>query len=1321
MSNFVYYQRTGGNEPWRAHPAQKVADLKEVMFVTALSIDSAVSEEMNKQELDALRYKGPLYFDLDAKSPASTASKALELIAKLKEEDVNPDELMVYISGGKGFHILVPEECFLLTANKKGIPFLPAIYKELAFKFAVDSMDFRVYTARKGRMLRQANVLRPENGMYKVRISLDELVEITTLANDDENAANELYRTLASAPRPDIKTVGSLAGGLSAAYDAAVNKVSTSAKKKKPSKIVLPKELPSFEMLLEGLGIKEDAGFHNLAMQIAIMAHARKMTKEQLVEDSKGLCEKHTGDGGRYNTFDKRQAELVRMFLYMEDNPCYEYAPNAVKALLTHDALDLQGIDMTREEIQEAIDNPELNEDGDGEYGHAGVTINRKGVFSPTESGLKQICALSFDKVIELTSVEDNQVQSLEADIIVGGRMTGRKTIGAADFNSVNAINKFTMGYGQAFNGTDSHARGTFMRVVEKARKGGNRMYATRREGLDLIQIPFAEQEELRKPFLVWTDAQGVKTSKEIQETGVQFRFVGFPDPQGSYQTDLSLAPDLAEWAQDSENKELLRQVVKAAMHCQHPKHVGKWLGWNVACHYRMLFHSVYSKFPLLHVNGAAGQGKCLAKGTEVLLASGETVKVEDIRVGDKLLSPTGAYQNVTSLASGQEMMWKVTPVKGDAYTVNESHILSLKRSNKGLVTLKSGRRIDANVNTLSINVKEFYENEHVLNKMFKGWRNEIPQNFDRDDAPLEVEPYWFGAWLGDGKHDDVTIYKPECNMTKWLYAYAEKRGLKVSKYEGATCPGWAIVAEGGGRWGVHNPLRSFINNLGGKHIPDNFKYAKPSSRLLLLAGLMDADGSLADSGYDYISKSEQLADDVCFLARSVGLAAYKQECIKRIKSVNFEGTYYRVHISGDCDIIPCRDKKAAPRQQIKRVTVTGIRVKPVGVGEYYGFTLDGDHLFMLGDFTVTHNTESTKLFANLHYYNGEPKMLTPSSSLFAVTQAVAASASIPMILDEFKPSEMAPQQYERFKLILRDAYNCRNVERGGGNQHNSDYRSIHQVSLSAPMCFIAEAAESETAVMERVVLLTLTRGGAVQMQEYRKNFEFAVANRHVLGILGQYLAASVLQDLTKDAFKEEFDLMYNKARKALMLQEDDFRTLEQDEIQVKAAAKERTVYNYTVMEFGLRKLQQLVDVIFPGEFDDEFNGMYEHMYNTMEELRQQTMPEWLKVFNTFSILAKEDGHSKLVKGEHYDTTSSGSKELLVISLRAAYHRYRVYCSSIGEKALYSSEAAFILACNNLHVLEEKNVMNHDALEAPGGVHVFDLNGLRVAGFIDFI
>jgi hypothetical protein len=57
--------------------------------------------------------------------------------------------------------------------------------------------------------------------------------------------------------------------------------------------------------------------------------------------------------------------------------------------------------------------------------------------------------------------------------------------------------------------------------------------------------------------------------------------------------------------------------------------------------------------------------------------------------------------------------------------------------------------------------------------------------------------------------------------------------------------------------------------------------------------------------------------------------------------------------------------KKATCRKQIKDSLVTGIQLESLGEGDYYGFEIDGNHRFLLGDFTVTHNTSSVKAIAN--------------------------------------------------------------------------------------------------------------------------------------------------------------------------------------------------------------------------------------------------------------------------------------------------------------------------------------------------------------------
>ena len=87
-----------------------------------------------------------------------------------------------------------------------------------------------------------------------------------------------------------------------------------------------------------------------------------------------------------------------------------------------------------------------------------------------------------------------------------------------------------------------------------------------------------------------------------------------------------------------------------------------------------------HTKDLLLSIGGY-GSGKCLKKGTPVLLWDGRIAPVEDIVVGDILMGPDSTPRNVLELGRGRETFYKVTPIKGEPFYCNESHILSLKRS----------------------------------------------------------------------------------------------------------------------------------------------------------------------------------------------------------------------------------------------------------------------------------------------------------------------------------------------------------------------------------------------------------------------------------------------------------------------------------------------------------------------------------------------------------------------------------------------------------------------------------------------------------------
>lgn len=81
--------------------------------------------------------------------------------------------------------------------------------------------------------------------------------------------------------------------------------------------------------------------------------------------------------------------------------------------------------------------------------------------------------------------------------------------------------------------------------------------------------------------------------------------------------------------------------------------------------------------------------GKCFAKGTKILMADRTVKKVENINVGDKVLSPWGQSVEVIKLGRGKETMYKVNGFDGSEYTVNESHILSLMNINNQIVNIE--------------------------------------------------------------------------------------------------------------------------------------------------------------------------------------------------------------------------------------------------------------------------------------------------------------------------------------------------------------------------------------------------------------------------------------------------------------------------------------------------------------------------------------------------------------------------------------------------------------------------------------------------------
>lgn len=340
-----------------------------------------------------------------------------------------------------------------------------------------------------------------------------------------------------------------------------------------------------------------------------------------------------------------------------------------------------------------------------------------------------------------------------------------------------------------------------------------------------------------------------------------------------------------------------------------------------------------------------------MAKGTRLLMHDGTLKLIEDVVIGDKLMGPDSKYRKVLSTCTGFGKMFKVTPKKGDSYVVNEDHVLSLRHLKDPFIGNKAP--------IVNISIRDYLKQSKKFKDTHRGWRTGVDWE---SRSHLPIDPYLIGLWLGDGCMNKACITTGDVEIKEYLFNFAKSNGLGVRVSPNSENSENIFIKKLINETTYLNPLKKVLKDLGilnNKHIPHVYKTASRLDRLKLLAGLVDTDGYLHRKGFSFTLKSEKLLDDIVFLARSLGFSAYKTVVSKKCHNNDKIGVYYATGIYGATDQIPCRvaRKKSGVRTILKSPTSVGISVEQVEDNDYYGFELSGDGLYLLDDFTVTHNT----------------------------------------------------------------------------------------------------------------------------------------------------------------------------------------------------------------------------------------------------------------------------------------------------------------------------------------------------------------------------
>lgn len=368
---------------------------------------------------------------------------------------------------------------------------------------------------------------------------------------------------------------------------------------------------------------------------------------------------------------------------------------------------------------------------------------------------------------------------------------------------------------------------------------------------------------------------------------------------------------------------------------------------------------------------GGRGGAKCLALGTKVIMADGSLRAVEDVRVGDAVMGPDSLPRNVLAVTRGLGDLYRVKQTSANDYTVNADHVLSLKKSGSspkdkgprmqsGNFRRPRGRYPDyptiANMRVTDVLAQSNRWREH-----FRGYRAGLISFPARE---VLIEPWFLGIWLGDGLHRELMITNADEEIMDGIREYGATFGLGFTRRQPPNNKAYDIRLPRQKGTARTNPLWQRFVAYGlpsNKHIPSVYLRNTEEVRLHLLAGLLDSDGHSRKNGYYIAQVNERLARDIKYLADSLG---FRTNFVKRrtiCTNNGVRGEAFGISINGDVWRIPCR----VPRKRIHEADVSKnkdwllsqVSIELIGVGEYAGFALDGDHLFLLEDGTVTHNS----------------------------------------------------------------------------------------------------------------------------------------------------------------------------------------------------------------------------------------------------------------------------------------------------------------------------------------------------------------------------
>jgi DNA-directed RNA polymerase beta subunit len=423
---------------------------------------------------------------------------------------------------------------------------------------------------------------------------------------------------------------------------------------------------------------------------------------------------------------------------------------------------------------------------------------------------------------------------------------------------------------------------------------------------------------------------------------------------------------------------------------------------------------------------------ECFDPETPILMWDGSSKRAGDIMIDDILVDDLGNPTKVRTTCSGFKNMYDVIPDKCNfmKHRVTDNHILCLRiRQHKNILNCdRKGKNYNHSVKFLNrdnLKIQERYfaslkEAEDFVNsfddddtlditienylKLNKTTKDHLVlfkvEGINWPKKDVEMDPYLLGLWLGDGLsagNGFALNYKTDFETLAYWENWAQENEAIITKDKRY---GFSIVSKKNKEAGVAGlcnrveeaPLKKYLrkyNLLNNKHIPNEYLTNDRDTRLKVLAGLIDTDGSVRAEGREIRicqgPANYRIIEDAYTLAMSLGFSCGVKEGTSQWtdeKSGDKKfSTYKELTITGHKiyeipTLLP--RKKLVPIEnntqllRSKSFMSSKFYLLKAGIGPYVGWQLhDKRGRFCLTDGLVEHNTPegaSVGIVKNLSY-----------------------------------------------------------------------------------------------------------------------------------------------------------------------------------------------------------------------------------------------------------------------------------------------------------------------------------------------------------------